>query len=211
MNDHMQAEHLREEIYEEGTTPAGRERVLTVPNALCFIRLIGSIFVVALAWYDLPRWCLGLSALLLVTDWVDGKLAILLKQQTTFGARLDTVADVSFYTSVGVAVCILRWQLILDEMIWIAPAVGTYALSVLAALFKYHRFPSYHTRMAKISWGLISIAIFAVFTDWSVWPLRVAMVGVLLTNLEAIIITMVSPVWRSDVPSLYHALQLDRQ
>jgi CDP-diacylglycerol--glycerol-3-phosphate 3-phosphatidyltransferase len=210
MSQTRETDHLREEIYEEGTTPAGRERLLTVPNILCFIRLFGSIFVVGLAWYDYPHWCLGLIGVLLVTDWVDGKLAVLLRQQTTFGARLDTVADVTFYASVLAAVGILRWELVVDEMIWIAPAVGTYALSVVAALVKYHRFPSYHTRMAKISWGLITIAIIAVFTDWSVWPLRIAMAGVLLTNLEATVITMVSPVWRADVPSLYHALQADR-
>lgn len=44
-----------------------------------------------------------------------------------------------------------------------------------------------------------------LFTDWSLWPLRIALAFTALTNLEALGITIISPAWRADVTSVYHA------
>ena len=68
-------------------------RVVTVPNALCVIRLLGSIVLVVLACVDRGEIVLWLFIGLAMTDWLDGKLAILLKQKSVLGARLDSWAD----------------------------------------------------------------------------------------------------------------------
>jgi CDP-diacylglycerol--glycerol-3-phosphate 3-phosphatidyltransferase len=177
----------------------------TVPNALCVIRLLGSPALVALAWADLPDACLGLFVVLSLTDWLDGKLAKRLGQETEFGARLDTVADVTFYACMLLAVLVLRGDLIRQEAAWIIPAVLSYAVSFAAALIKYRQLPSYHTRMAKTSWLLVFIAVGAIFAGWSVWAVRIAALGVLVTNLEATLITLMLPEWRANVPSVFHA------
>lgn len=80
-----------------------------------------------------------------------------------------------------------------------------------AGLWKFGRWPSYHTRGAKTSWLLVLIATVSLLTDWSIWPLRIAAWGVTLTNVEATLITIVLPRWQADVPSLYHALRLRRR
>jgi cardiolipin synthase (CMP-forming) len=179
--------------------------VLTVPNVLSAARLLLSPALVVLAWADQPAWCLGLAVALLLVDWVDGKLARWLKQQTVLGARLDSVADAVLYGCVLLALLILRRDFILREAVWVGLAVGSYAVSVAACLVKFRRLPSYHTRLAKVSWLLTSLAVVSVFADWSPWPLRVAMVAVLLTNLEATAVTFVLPQWRVNVPSVFHA------
>ena len=193
---------------EDARTPqAGPDRrgLATVPNVLCVIRLLGSPALVALAWADLPAGCLGLFAVLSLTDWLDGKLAKLLRQETEFGARLDTVADVTFYACMLLAVLALRGDLVRQEAVWIALAVSSYVVSVAAGLIKYRRLPSYHTRLAKTSWLLMFIAVVAIFAGWSVWAVRVAALGVLVTNLEATLITVLLPEWRANVPSVFHA------
>ncbi|MCZ6831482.1 MAG: hypothetical protein O7F73_18185, partial [Gammaproteobacteria bacterium] len=91
------------------------------------------------------------------------------------------------------------------ELVWIIPALATYLISTAAGFWKYQRWPSYHTRAAKTSWFLIIVGAIGLFIDWSLWPLRIALAATTMTNLEAILITIISPTWRANVTSIYHA------
>ncbi len=70
------------------------ERILTVPNALSFFRLL---LVPVFLWLVLgPQWDeLALAVLVIsgITDYLDGKLARSLNQMSKIGAILDPVAD----------------------------------------------------------------------------------------------------------------------
>lgn len=70
------------------------ERILTVPNALSFVRLL---LVPVFLWLVLgPQWDeLALVVLMVsgITDYLDGKLARSLNQMSKIGAILDPVAD----------------------------------------------------------------------------------------------------------------------
>lgn len=182
--------------------------IMTIPSILSTFRLVTAPLLVLLAWFGLLNWCFVLFLVLLLSDWLDGKLARLWQQQTTSGARLDSIADATFYGCVLIATGLLKPDLIREEMEWIAAALISYALSFVAALIKFGRPPSYHTWMAKFSWLLMSIAIVCVFLDWAIWPLRVAMTAVLLTNLEALAITWTLRERRVDVPTSWHALRM---
>jgi CDP-diacylglycerol--glycerol-3-phosphate 3-phosphatidyltransferase len=194
--DESQVEHASEEPIAS---------LVNVPNALCAIRLIGSFVLIGLAVGRATNFFVGLLGVLLVTDWVDGKLAILLKQQTKFGARLDTVADVSLYTALLFGLLWLKSAEIADQGPWMGVAVASYAISVSAAFIKFGEFPSYHTRAAKTCWFLVSVASVALFAGWSTWPVRFAAIAVTATNCEAIAITWVLKSSRTDLPSIYHA------
>ena len=69
------------------------EAVLTVPNVLSFIRLLGiPVFCwLILAGHDLAA--VIMLAVFGVTDWFDGYLARRLKQRSRLGTRLDPIAD----------------------------------------------------------------------------------------------------------------------
>jgi CDP-diacylglycerol--glycerol-3-phosphate 3-phosphatidyltransferase len=179
-----------------------------VPNLLCVVRLLGSPVLVWAGWSDLAMLCLGLFAFLSLTDWLDGKLAKLLRQETEFGARLDTVADVTFYACTLLALVGLRGPLLRQEAVWIGLALVSYGVSVAAGLLKYRRMPSYHTRLAKTSWLLMFVCVIAFLATGSPWAVRIAAAGVLLTNLEATLITFLLPTWRANVPSVFHARRL---
>lgn len=181
---------------------------LTVPNLLCLARLLGSPALVGLAWAGRADGCLGLFVALTLTDWLDGKLARWLDQRTEFGARLDSVADATFYACTLAAVAVLHGEVVRREAVWLGSAVAAYGLNLAVGLARHRRLPSYHTRLAKTSWLLVAVAVVAVFAGWSVWPLRLAAGGVLLANLEAALISLLLPEWRADVPSLLHARRL---
>ncbi|TSE01403.1 CDP-alcohol phosphatidyltransferase family protein [Skermania sp. ID1734] len=75
--------------------PATRsERILTVPNVLSIIRLIGvPVFLYLLLVLKADWWAFALLVLSGVTDWLDGKLARLLGQTSRLGALLDPLVD----------------------------------------------------------------------------------------------------------------------
>lgn len=70
------------------------DRVFTVPNALSVIRLIGvPVFLYLLVVLEADWWAFGLLVVSGITDWLDGKLARLLDQQSQLGALLDPLVD----------------------------------------------------------------------------------------------------------------------
>jgi CDP-diacylglycerol--glycerol-3-phosphate 3-phosphatidyltransferase len=180
------------------------DRLFTIPNIICIIRLVGSFFLVAIAYLGQQEIFLWFFIFLAMTDWVDGKLAILLNQRSVLGARLDSWADAVLYAALLVGMIMLRGSVLAGELAWIVPAVASYLASIVAGLWKYHRWPSYHTRAAKTSWFLVILGTIGLFTGWSLWPLRIAFAAGTITNLEALLITIISPTWRVGVTSIYH-------
>ena len=181
------------------------DRLLTIPNLLCLVRLLGSIVLIPIALQDHNEIFLWVFLFLAATDWLDGKLAILLNQRSVFGARLDSWADAALYATLIFGIVVIYNDILREESTWVLLALGSYLASTLAGFWKYQRWPSYHTRAAKTSWLLTAVAVIALFSEWSIWPLRIAALAVTLTNLEALTITAISPQWRADVTSIYHA------
>lgn len=69
-------------------------RVLTLPNALSFVRLAGvPVFLWLLLGPEADWWALAVLALAGVTDWADGFAARKLDQRSALGEILDPVAD----------------------------------------------------------------------------------------------------------------------
>ena len=183
------------------------DRIVTVPNVLCAIRLLGSVVLAALAVAGRSEVFLWFFVALAFTDWLDGKLAILLGQKSVLGARLDSWADAALYAALLFGVLWLHGLIIRAELGWILPGVASYGISTMAGFWKFRRWPSYHTRAAKISWFLVAVAVVCLFEGWAVWPLRVAAAAVILTNLEALLITILSKSWRADVESVFNVMR----
>jgi cardiolipin synthase (CMP-forming) len=72
----------------------GSGRVLTVPNLLSLLRLAGvPLFLYLLLGPRADGWAILVLAIGGITDWLDGKLARLLGQQSRLGAVLDPAVD----------------------------------------------------------------------------------------------------------------------
>jgi CDP-diacylglycerol--glycerol-3-phosphate 3-phosphatidyltransferase len=198
----------RDDTAADRSAPPVSDRTLTIPNVLCGVRLILSPGLIVLALLQQPYWFLALYVFLAMTDWLDGKLAILLNQRSVLGARLDSAADVTLYGSLLLGGLWLTWHVLRHESLWIALVIVSYVLSTAAGWWKFGRLPAYHTRAAKTSWLLVLIAAVCVFANQWVWMIRVSLVAVTLTNLEALLITGVLAESRTDIPSLWHALRL---
>jgi CDP-diacylglycerol--glycerol-3-phosphate 3-phosphatidyltransferase len=190
------------------TVDRGRRRV-NWPNLITWVRILGSPGLIVLALLGQPFWFVAWAVGLVVTEWLDGFLARGWLSQSASGARLDTIADLFFYSSLLAAVFVLSPHLIGRELIWIASAIVSYACSWLASWLKFRRLPSYHTWAAKGAWIVVGAGIACLLMESSVWPFRMAMVWVVFTNVEAVAITLVLAVSRVDVPSVWHALRMN--
>lgn len=187
------------------------ETLWTVPNLLCGVRLVGIIPLLWVAYQGHRSAFLWILLVLLVSDWLDGKLAIMLDQRTTFGARLDSVADAVMYFAVGLSFWWLEEQAMREDLEWFLATAATWSLSALVGLFRFGRLPSYHTWGAKASWLMVGItAVIWILTgDTTLVPWALGLV--ILTNLEAAAVGVALPSWRANVATLYHAVRLHRR
>lgn len=183
---------------------------LTLPNLLTLTRLLGSFVLPAVALSDREQAFLWLYIVLTMTDWLDGKLAILLDQRSSFGARLDSWADIALYAALLFGLVWLRGEALIDEAGWIASALLAYAIAVGYAFHRFGRWPSYHTRAAKTCWLLVFGAVIALLGPGLTWPIEIAMAGVVVTNIESILITYHIDRWRTDVRSVFEVITRKR-
>ena len=182
-----------------------RHRILTIPNVICFVRLLGALTLIYFAVANMTLIFGVVFVCLSLSDWIDGRLARWLNQRSDFGARLDSFADSILYGSLLFGLIWMRWEVLQHEAIWWILGLCSYALTTGAGLWKYGRIPSYHTRAAKITQWLILFGAVSLLLDYSNWPFRIAMLAVTITNLEATAITWILPEWRADVLSVVHA------
>ncbi|MFZ0530993.1 MAG: CDP-alcohol phosphatidyltransferase family protein [Propionicimonas sp.] len=96
--------------------PYDTERVLTVPNILSFIRLLGvPLFLWLLLVPEADVWAVVVLAIGGATDWLDGHLARRWNQRSRLGQVLDPLADRLYIlaTLLGLAIRdIVPWWLV---------------------------------------------------------------------------------------------------
>ena len=155
-------------------TPAGRsarapevpgdrdalgDRVLTLPNLLSLLRLLGvPLFLWLLLGPEADGWAIVVLAVSGATDWADGKLARALGQSSKLGALLDPAADRLYIVATLVAfvlrdvvplwvvVLLLGRELVLGVMLLVLrrygyPPLQVHYLGKAATLLLLYAFP----------------------------------------------------------------------
>jgi len=179
-------------------------RLLTVPNVLSLLRLMG---VPLFLWLLLGPRHDGLAILVLalsgLTDWMDGKLARLLNQSSRLGALLDPAVDRLYILSTMLAFglrAILPWwviavligrDLVLALTLPVLRYYGQGPLQVhyvgkAATLCLLYAFPLLLLAHDVHSWvGAVAHAFAVAFTGWGgalyVWSGVLYLIDVVLT------------------------------
>lgn len=141
---------------------------VTVPDIFTFFRMICAVILPFLT--PLSPEFLIVYALSGISDMLDGYLARKLGQASTWGARLDSAADLLLYT-IALSLLIPIMRSILPGWIWWL--VGFALLLRLAVYFlsavKFHRFASEHTLLNKITSILVFPAPFLMRLELFSW------------------------------------------
>ncbi len=144
----------------------------------------------------------------LASDVLDGMLARMLNQQTEFGARLDSIADMGTYFLVFLGIWIFKRHEFAPHAHSIVAFAALFAISMGLSVAKFGRFPSLHLYSWKIG-GYIQGAFFAwLFAFGFNTPFYYIMItwGI-LAFLEHIIIQLIIPKMRSNARGLYWVLK----
>jgi CDP-diacylglycerol--glycerol-3-phosphate 3-phosphatidyltransferase len=179
----------------------------TITNFITSIRILSAPFLLYLAWSDKKTWFLVLLIFSLATDAVDGFLARKLNQESEWGAKLDSWGDFGLFVITPLCVWWLWPELARREGVFILLFVATFFLPILIGFVKFQRLTSYHTWLAKASGVLLSLGVGILLIWGNNWGFRFSVGLFMLSALEEIAITLVLPAWRSNVPTLRHALR----
>jgi hypothetical protein len=128
----------------------------------------------------------------------------------TAAVRLfDSMADTVFYVCVAVALWIGERQVWRHNAGLLAALVTLEAMRFGLDFAKFGKPASYHSYLAK-SWGLVmAIAVVAVFVSQRANPLlSVALVIGIVCDLEGLAMSLMLPVWRKDVKTIWMAWRL---
>src|SRR5271155_4577830 len=114
------------------------ERIWTIPNGISFARLLG---VPVFLWLVLGEdsnagdwWAIGLLIAASASDWLDGKVARALNQQSRLGELLDPAADRLYIVSTIIALAlraIIGW--------WLVAVLAARELTLAVALLVLRR------------------------------------------------------------------------
>lgn len=143
-----------------------QEKFKDLPNSITVMRMVGTVSLLFTKPMSLLFYIVYTIAGL--TDVLDGFIARKFKVTSEFGAKLDSIADLMFYSVMLILLIPVLWVR-LNKSIWIAVLIAlVFRLTayILSAV-KLKEFASSHTVLNKIT-GLCVFAVpFILFTPFA--------------------------------------------
>ena len=178
-----------------------KTEILTVPNSITFLRILGTIVLLFIK--PLSVLFFVIYAFTGLTDALDGFVARKTGTQSDLGAKLDSVADLLFYTVMMIKIL----PVLIKEMpklIWlfVALVLAIRLASYLVAAYKYHRFSSMHTYLNKLTGAAVFILPFMLITPVKTFYAFFAVSLGIAASLEELIIHFKSESYNASVKSL---------
>jgi CDP-diacylglycerol--glycerol-3-phosphate 3-phosphatidyltransferase len=182
--------------------------VLSPPELLIAFRAGCAPLIFALACFGFPG---PLLALVLVaaflSDVFDGVIARRLGLATAGVRRADTLVDTFFYVAAAAALKVAVPRAFDNSELALVSLVIVHVSRATFELSKYGRLSSYHMWSSKLLGILLVIAMLQAFiTGQPAAILPIAIWFGVVNEIEGFAISAVLPAWRTDVPSIVHAL-----
>ena len=158
-----------------------------------------------------PSWYMAILTLAFLSDFFDGVIARRLGVSTDNLRSLDSWADTVFYLCVFSVALGEYYTHIKAYWLPIAVLISMELLRHVFDRIKFGKSASYHMWSAKL-WGLCLYLGFMQllgFGDAGVLFLLAIVVGI-AADIEGLLASVVLSSWRADVPSLYHAIKIER-
>ena len=134
-----------------------QEKLKNLPNSITVMRMVGTVFLLFTKPMSLCFYIV--YTITGLTDVLDGFFARKLKVSSDFGAKLDSIADLLFYSVMIILLIPVLWEK-LHKSIWVAVVLilGLRLTAYLLSAIKYKKFASSHSILNKIT-GLCVFAI----------------------------------------------------
>ncbi|MBI5066013.1 CDP-alcohol phosphatidyltransferase family protein [Candidatus Woesearchaeota archaeon] len=126
---------------------------MNYPTVLSWLRMIVTLICYVLLFYDKNLFVIGVF-FCAITDFLDGFLARKLKQETVFGAKLDSVADLIFNSSMLLWFYWLFQDFVLLNAFMPILAIVAFLIDFITQFIKHKKIVSLHLWSAKLCAGL---------------------------------------------------------
>ena len=180
--------------------------IKSVPDLLCYARLLLVPIVLALALSNLPFYA-GVALLAAgLTDMLDGIIARGWNIATAYGSRLDSIADTLMEVSAAAAVLILKPGIFTDHTLILGAWIAIEASSILLGWIKFRRIANLHLYLTKTA-GVIAYAfvIYTLVIGYDEVFFYAAAALLLVSSLECLILQLFAPRVDEHMKSIYHA------
>ena len=175
---------------------------LNLPNAITSLRIVGAVAMLFLKPFSV--WFYVTFILCGISDALDGVIARAMKCCTDFGTKLDSIADLTFYSVMLLRVLPFLWtHLPKYVFIYAGAVIAVRLLCYVYVGVKYHKFASIHTYANKLtSFSLFIIPLVAPTSLLLFFSLAVCTFGA-YSSLEELIIHLVSRSYNADTKSIF--------
>lgn len=174
---------------------------------LTAFRILCAPVLLAMAWQGYATAFMALLAAAFLSDVLDGFVARLSGQVSQFGARLDSWADATLFSTITISAWWLWPDVVRREAGYVLVVMACYVLPAFVGYLKFRAITSYHTWIVKCAVAAIGLSLYVFFLGGPVWPFRLATALCVLAAIEEIAITTVSTELHSDVRSLLDVLR----
>lgn len=162
-----------------------------LPNIISAARIVGTICLLIME--PLTPLFLVIYSLTGLSDVLDGAIARKYGTSSELGAKLDSIADLLFYTLILIRIFPVMW-VTLPKKIWImvAAILAVRGVSYGTAAHKYHRFASMHTYMNKATGLMVFGVPYAISSPIAVPYCWGVCIVAMAASLEELIIHLTS-------------------
>lgn len=174
--------------------------IKNIANYITFSRIICAMLMIFTIVFSKMFWILYLYGG--VSDIIDGIVARVLRQKSTLGARLDSIADAAFLSAIVIKVVP---NVIVPIWIWIF--VGGIALiritAYLIGYIKFHTFSSLHTYANKATGAMLFMTPVLFSIIGSTFTAILLGLFAFISSIEELLITMIFKELNSDRKSIF--------
>ena len=174
---------------------------INIPNCISMLRIAATLCLLFVSTFSPVFYVVYTFTGL--TDVLDGWIARKTGAVTELGARLDSIADLFFYTVMLIRIFPVLWT-ILPVQIWytVGGILFLRIMSYIVAAIKFHKFASLHTYLNKLTGALVFVVPYVIRFPMAV-PICWGVCAIaLLASGEELLIHLCRKTYRADMKSL---------
>lgn len=175
---------------------------MTAPNLLTLFRIFGSTGLIFID-YDTAAFFV-LYSLCGISDAFDGFIARRTGTVSALGSKLDSIADLVFYSVMGVKILPILLVL-LPIWLWIMTFAVIFirCLAYVAAAIRFRRFASIHTYLNKATGIMLFVMPYALMTAFGLAYCITACCVAMASSVEELCIHLISKSYSDKNKSIF--------
>ncbi|MGN1099343.1 MAG: CDP-alcohol phosphatidyltransferase family protein [Christensenellales bacterium] len=185
----------------------GKGGILNTANLVTALRIVGTIILIILHCPSVEF--TAIYTLTGITDVLDGWIARKTGTAGRFGAKLDSVADLLFYSVMLIKFLpVLRQTLPVAIWYFVAVVLAVRLSAYLVAAIRYRRFASLHTVMNKVTGGAVFLLPYALALSWERIYGWIVVVLAFVSSLEELCIQICRKSYCENVKTIFEKKEI---